>query len=137
MIPAVLDTNVLVSGLLSALGAPGRVLDFVFSGKIKPIFDDRILDEYERVLVYERFGFRPGHVRALLSFFELFGERCPADVFFDSEEWPDPDDIPFAEVACSARATLVSGNGRHYASLERFGVSVLSSTDFLGKFFGR
>jgi hypothetical protein len=39
----VLDTNVLVSGLLSANGPPGRLLDAVLSRRLTMAFDDRIL----------------------------------------------------------------------------------------------
>lgn len=46
----VLDTNVLVSGLLNPHGSPGRLLDHFLAGDITLLVDDRILAEYGEVL---------------------------------------------------------------------------------------
>lgn len=63
----VLDTNVLVSGLLNPYGAPGQIARMVATGEISLCFDARILGEYRDVLVRPRFGFRAEHVDALLE----------------------------------------------------------------------
>jgi predicted nucleic acid-binding protein len=41
----VLDTNVVVSGLLSAAGPPARIVDLVAGGELALLFDDRLLNE--------------------------------------------------------------------------------------------
>ncbi len=46
----VLDTNVLVAGLLTPGGACGRLLDLVLDGAVGVHIDRRILQEYEDVL---------------------------------------------------------------------------------------
>ena len=46
----VLDTNVLVSGLLNPSGHPGRLIDAVLSGHLLLAIDDRIFAEYSKVL---------------------------------------------------------------------------------------
>ena len=46
----VVDTSVLVSGLLSAHGAPARVIDLLTTGDLKVAYDDRIAIEYRQVL---------------------------------------------------------------------------------------
>jgi putative PIN family toxin of toxin-antitoxin system len=51
----VLDTNVLVSALLSPFGAPGRIWDLVLAREVRLVYDDRILVEYRRVLSREKF----------------------------------------------------------------------------------
>lgn len=43
----VLDTNVVVSGLLQAQGNPAQVLSLVLSGAIQICYDERILAEFE------------------------------------------------------------------------------------------
>ena len=63
----VLDTNVLVSGLLNPFGAPGRVVDLAVTGGLQPLHDDRILLEYGDVLRRPRFGFDERDIRALLE----------------------------------------------------------------------
>ena len=49
---AVIDTNVLVSYLLTHnAGSPiVKIVDAILSGKLKPMYSDMILDEYDNVL---------------------------------------------------------------------------------------
>lgn len=54
---AVIDTNVLISSVLTPGGFPSRVFDLVGSGNIIPIFDERMLYEHYRVLCYPKFNF--------------------------------------------------------------------------------
>jgi putative PIN family toxin of toxin-antitoxin system len=109
----VLDTNVLVSGLLSPFGTPARVLDLLTSGLLIPLFDDRILQEYTEVLARPRFGFAADDVSTLLTYLRMHGELVvapPLDV-----DLPDPADLPFLEVAAAAGArAVVTGNARHF-----------------------
>ncbi len=109
----VLDTNVLVSGLLSPQGPPGRILDLVVAGKHQLLLDDRIVAEYRAVLSRPRFGFAPDDVAALVEFLEATGEWVAAQ---PSElTLADPGDLPFAQVAAAGLAhTLVTGNPRHF-----------------------
>ncbi len=44
---------------------------------------------------------------------------------------PDPDDLPFLEVASAAGAVLVTGNARHFPAEACEGVRVLSPAEFL------
>ena len=113
----VLDTNVLVSGLLSPFGPPARVLDQVLSNIVQVAFDDRILDEYAEVLSRPVFHFDPGDVSALIEHIRLNGLHVsPAPL--KSFDWPDLGDLPFAEVAVGASSdALVTGNVRHFKLL--------------------
>ena len=56
----VLDTNVLVSALLSPHGAPAAVLQLVVTGRVVLCFDARVLSEYREVLRREKFDFDMG-----------------------------------------------------------------------------
>lgn len=67
----VVDTNVMVSALLSPYGPAARVLDALLAGRLVLVFDDRILCEYEEVLGRRRFWVRPAGCESapgLLSF---------------------------------------------------------------------
>ena len=124
----VLDTNVLVSGLLRADGPPGRILDGVLSGSYRLLFDDRILDEYIAVLDRPRFGFAPSAVRVLLAFIRDTGELIPTAPL--EPRSPDPADQPFLEVAIAGQAdALVTGNLRHFP--RDCGVRVVSPAELL------
>jgi putative PIN family toxin of toxin-antitoxin system len=125
----VLDTNVLVSALLSPFGPPARVLDLALSGEIRLAYDDRMMAEYREVLARPKFGFAPGDVADLLAFLEADGEPVTARAL--PCKLPDADDLPFLEVAAHAEATLVTGNTAHYPISARGAVSVLTPAEFL------
>ena len=111
----VVDTNVLVAGLLRADGPPGRVVDSVLRQSYVVLYDDRIMREYESVLVRPRFGFEAGAISTFLAFVRDVGERIVAPPF--ELRCSDAGDQPFLEVAVEARAAaLVTGNRRHFPS---------------------
>ena len=126
----VLDTNVLVSGLLTPRGAPGRLVDLVLGGSVQLLVDDRILEEYRDVLSRGRFGFSPGDVSRLLDFVAETAEPVLAAPLV--RRLPDAADEPFLEVALSGSAdALVTGNARHFPAAAAGGVDVLSPAAFL------
>lgn len=128
----VLDTNVLVAGLLTPFNAPGRVLDAVLAGQVRLLYDDRILAEYGDVLAREKFGFDPGDVADLLAFLKSDGQAVVAPPL--GIALPDPDDAMFVEVAVAGRAeAIVTGNPRHFPPDARHGVPVLSPGEFLDR----
>lgn len=110
---AVIDTNVLVSGLLSTAGAPARVLDLVVMGHLTPVFDDRILAKYRIVLARPKFCFTHDERTVVLDMLENVGQHITAPPL--SLKLPDLDDQPFAEVAIEAMCDfLVTGNRKHF-----------------------
>ena len=124
----VLDTHVLVSGLLSPFGPPGRVLDALLAGDVTLCFDGRIMAEYRQVLLRPKFGWPAEAVERVLDDLASSGEAVaasPLDVSL-----PDPEDIMFLETAIAAAADhLVTGNRRHFPARARRGVSVLSPAE--------
>jgi putative PIN family toxin of toxin-antitoxin system len=130
----VLDTNVLVSGLLNPHGAPGRVVDLLLDGKLRLLYDDRILSEYLNVLARPHLGIQPEQARAVVGYVRLSGERVTA-LPLPQDALPDAGDLAFAEAAITGKAeALVSGNLKHFAGLEAYGVNLLSPAAFLKKF---
>lgn len=65
MTRAVLDTNVLVSALLSPFGNEAQVLDAVRRGRIAPCLSKEILAEYADVLAWPKFGFATDEILGL------------------------------------------------------------------------
>lgn len=126
----VLDTNVLVSGLLSPHGPPGRIVDLFLDGSVTLLVDDRIVMEYREVLARPRFRFDPVDVDAVLSLIDTAGERVAAGPL--SVTVQDPYDLPFLEVAHTGKAdALVTGNARHFRGAAAVGVHVLSPAAFV------
>lgn len=131
----VLDTNVLVSGLLSETGPPGQIVSLIFHGEIEPVISAAILSEYREVLARAKFGFLPNEQAMLLEAIESFGliaEPLPWPV-----ELPDADDEPYLAVAEVADAPLVTGNLRHFPKRLRRTVSVLSPKEFINQLRNR
>ena len=130
----VLDTNVLVSGLLNPRGSPAAVVDLLLAREVTALLDDRTLEEYLGVLSRPEFGFSPARVSFLTEFLRRDAERV------DSEPLPlalpDPTDLPFLEVAVSGLAdAMVTGNLRHFPEPLRHGVRMLAPAEFL-RFWG-
>jgi len=130
----VLDTNVLVSGMINPFGAPGRILDLVREGVVNMAVDDRILSEYAAVLHRPKFEayFTHQEVRDVLMFLEhnTVYLVCTRQV----RDLPDQSDAPFIETAIAAGVPLVTGNMAHFPPRVCGDVSVLSSSDFLAGF---
>jgi putative PIN family toxin of toxin-antitoxin system len=58
----VLDTNVVVSELMSETGKPGRIIDLALENRFQVAYDDRILYEYEDVLARPELRIRPARI---------------------------------------------------------------------------
>jgi putative PIN family toxin of toxin-antitoxin system len=130
----VLDTNVLVSGLLNPSGSPGRIVDLVLGGRIQVLYDDRILAEYLDVLARPVLAIDPSLAQAIVGYLRLSGERVLA-LPLPKDSLPDPDDLPFAEAAISGGAdALVTGNTKHFSRLKGNGVTVFSPAQCLEQF---
>jgi len=125
----VLDTNVLVSGLLSPFGPPAEIVRMVSSGELTLCLDARLLSEYADVLRRPKFQFAEDHVAALLEQVEHDGLLVAPGPL--PHPLPDPDDEPFLAVAIAGNAEcLVTGNLGHFPVELRQGVRVLSPAQF-------
>lgn len=126
----VLDTNVLVSGLLTPFGSSGEIVRMVSSGQLVLCFDARILSEYRNVLLRPRFQFNREHVASLLDYIQHFGQVHPTQPL--PNPLPDPDDEPFLEVAVAGEVCcLVTGNKAHFPHRHLRGIRVFSPANFL------
>lgn len=112
---AVIDTNVLVSALLSRFKDTSTVqlLQLLILGEITPIYNDEIFEEYQTVLTRSKFGFPDTLIDETLDVIRRYGinsSRTEA-----SEQLPDPKDVVFYEVALSVEDSfLVTGNTKHF-----------------------
>ena len=113
---AVIDTNVLVSSMLKGMSIPGIIVDKAINGPIIPLLNDEILEEYEEVLLRNKFGFEEQDVRTLIE--ELKKRAIYLDRTQSEEAFEDPDDVVFYEIVMTARtavdAYLITGNKKHF-----------------------
>lgn len=138
----VLDTNVLVSGLLNEEGSPAVVLDLILSGAVQLVYCPEILAEYREVLGRPRLKLDQDLARALCDDLAARGEevdpvaflRTPHAVLMPpAAHFPDPDDALFVAAALAGDAdAIVTGNARHFLRVVR--PPVYSPADFLDVF---
>lgn len=113
---AVIDTNVIVSALMSRHrdSATVKILDYLYDRTIVPVYSDEILEEYASVLKRPKFNFPESTICATLEAIKAGGVK--SDRISCEEQLPDPKDIVFYEVALSVEDSyLVTGNTKHFA----------------------
>jgi putative PIN family toxin of toxin-antitoxin system len=126
----VLDTNVLVSGLLAPFGPSGEIVRMVSAGELILYLDARILLEDQEVLHRPKIKFDIDHISILLDFIKRYGQFASSLPL--KNRLPDPDDEPFLEVAIAGKVrSLITGNIAHYPPLFREGINIFSPSEFL------
>jgi uncharacterized protein len=128
---AVLDPNVVISGVISRTGAPAEVLAALTTGRAELIVSPVLLEELARALAYPK-------LRRLIS--EPDAERATEWLRRIARHVADPDDPPplrsadtgddyLIALAASQRAALVSGD-KHLLDLSGR-IPVYSPREFL------
>ena len=131
---AVFDTNVIVSGMLSPHGPPGRIVEWFRQENLRAVVDDRILAEYIEVLHRPELRIPPFDVETIFA--AIFSAAEFVDVTSQDtiQNLPDATDAPFLECAVKAACVLVTGNARHFPARFRRGVRVLSPAEFVTEY---
>ena len=131
VIPVVLDTNVLVSGLLFG-GPPGTLVDLWKSGRIRPVMSKKMIDELLLVLAYPKFKLTEEDIHYL-----LYVEVLPYVKLAKVRSGPvliasDPSDDMFLRSAVAADAKYIISGDRHLLQLKSYKrIPILSPTEFL------
>ena len=113
MIKVVLDTNVLVSALISDDGLEAAVLDLALNKRLRLYLSVPILAEYANVLRYKRLALAPERVERTLTSLRTAGILVKPTQTVSAS--PDETDNRFLECAQAAQADfLVTGNRRHF-----------------------
>ena len=128
MIYAVIDTNVLVSALITKNpeAVTAKVVRLLLEQEFVPLYDADIIAEYEDVLHRSKFPILKETADALISFIIENGIESSRVDF--EESMPDEDDRVFYEVSLSQDDSfLVTGNLKHYPTSPR----VITPADFV------
>jgi putative PIN family toxin of toxin-antitoxin system len=126
--PVVLDTNILVSTILSPQGNPAKVFHLAQIGRLQIHYTESVMDEYETVLSRSKFPFSKRDVELTLADVKRHGAFVePAD----PSDFPmiDETDRKFHDLALKADAYLVTGNKKHFP-IENW---ILTPSEFLEK----
>ena len=135
MIRAVLDANVVVSGVLSPAGVPGQILDEWRAERFALLVSAPILEEIVRVLEYPRIarGHRWPHAKVQEFVVELGNVAIltPGELTLNIVR-DDPDDNRYLECAVEGAADyLVSGEHHLLALQDHRGISIVTPKTFL------
>ncbi|MBQ7942121.1 MAG: putative toxin-antitoxin system toxin component, PIN family [Muribaculaceae bacterium] len=112
---AVIDTNVIVSALISSHSNAATVLmlKYVFDGNVIPLFNEEILEEYKEVLKRKKFKLPDYLINTVIETIKsngIFLGRTKT-----TEAIPDDKDIVFYEVKLSKEDSfLITGNIKHF-----------------------
>ncbi len=120
MIRVVLDTNILISALLTPDGLPAQVLSLcVTDRELQIVLSADIYAEYEEVIRRPKFKRSDLEINAILR--SVRGSAAWIRPSATVRVCPDPDDDIFLECAQAADADyLVTGNTKHFpAAWER------------------
>jgi putative PIN family toxin of toxin-antitoxin system len=129
----VIDTSVLVAGLMSRLGASFALLQRLGGTDFIPVLSPPLCVEYEDVL--SRPGKIPGFSAVdagnFVDYMVSVSEECR--VYFLWRPWlPDPQDDLVLEVALAGRAShIVTHNIRDFAGIDRLGITAIKPDQFL------
>ena len=118
---AVIDTNVLISSLITAdFDSPTvSVIREIRDGGIIPIYSDYLLAEYHEVLSRSKFRIPEDIIEHIIEMFIDRGVKIEPDEEFVM--MPDPDDIPIFLITMQTReldSYLVTGNTKHYPAAD-------------------
>lgn len=112
----IIDTNVLVSALLSStsFSNPFIILEAIYNKKLVPVYNDDILSEYKIVLSRKKFHFSDNQIELVISSIIDFGLKVEKETIIDAI-FPDPKDIIFYEVRMAVEDSyLITGNIKHF-----------------------
>ena len=130
----VIDTNVIVSGLRSTLGASFKVLRAVRVGQVSPVVSVPLFLEYEDVLLRPNLlpaGMTAPAISAFLDAF-LSLSKTQEIHFRWRPSLPDPQDECVLETSIAAGCIpIVTNNHRDFRPASQFGIRVLSPSELI------
>jgi putative PIN family toxin of toxin-antitoxin system len=131
VIRAVIDTNVLVSALISPSGNEALIVLAIQQGLIKPYFTEEILAEYAGVLARPKFSFPQNEIEALLALLQVQGEVVHGQRALPYA-FPDPEDEKFLACAKAVAADfIVTGNKRDFPQEACGTVEIVNAAELL------
>tara|TARA_Y100001933_G_scaffold225026_1_gene238011 strand:+ start:170 stop:571 length:402 start_codon:yes stop_codon:yes gene_type:complete len=129
MVRAVLDTNVVYSGLRSRSGASFKVLESLLDTKFEPCVSVPLVLEYQQTLIEKQsdLALSVSEIESVLDYLCLVGHK--QKVFYLWRPFlRDPRDDMVLELAVAAECEyIVTYNARDFRGAERFDISIVSS----------
>lgn len=128
MTTAILDTNVVVQGVISDRGASHAALQLALDGRCQLVFSSDTLNELERVLaqpsIVALHGWTSSEIEDLLTLLAVQSVLFAGNLPVSPEITRDATDAKFLALSEEAAADyLVTNDRRHLLPLRRFGTT--------------
>lgn len=125
----VLDTNVMISGLLWR-GKAYQCLLLARAGAVQAVYCPEMTAELSEKLRH-KFGFSENRIRAVIHDVRRFAKRVEISGAL-KVVGADPDDDKFIECAVVGQANVIVSGDSHLLDLEEYqGIPIMSAADFI------
>lgn len=133
MMRVVIDTNVLVSGVIASHGAPRRILEAWHAGRFTLVTSEVIIAEVMRVLhyprIYQRYNLAKDDVALVVDSLRTDAEVVAG--LYEVRKSTDPADDTFLACALEGRAEYVVSGDRHLLEIGSYhGVLIVTPGQF-------
>ena len=135
MLRVVLDTNVIISGVIANYGAPFQILENWREGGFAVIVSEPILQEIERVFHYPHIRNRrhltEQDIETTLQLLRRYGLNTPAELRIEAII-EDPEDDKFIVAAIEGGADYIVSDDRHLKALNSYQeIKIVSPSEFI------
>ena len=138
MMRIVLDTNVLVSAILSPRSKSAQIIRYVLDGVVDLLISHDILEETHRVVHYPRIvqlmkknNVAPKEVDFVIEKLSSIAVITPGELTLDVIH-DDPSDNKILSCAVEGQANFIISGDRHLTDLKEFqGIMIVNPTTFL------
>ncbi len=136
-IRAVLDTNVIVSGIISPHGVPRKVIEMaveeIFDVITSPSINREVLSVLHRDYIYKKYHLNEKTIEAIASFL-YEGTIMVSEELQITKIEKDPDDNKFLSAAIEGKANYIVSGDEHLLSLKKYkGIQVVNPGEFIEK----
>lgn len=134
----VVDTNIIVSGLISTGTNPSKIIDAIKKKKFFLLISDEVVSEYLRVLEYPHIRkykkITDETISHLTALFINEGERV--EILNEITASPDPDDDKFLSLAVEGKADyIITGDKGDLLSFKEIsGIPIITAREAVEKF---
>jgi uncharacterized protein len=134
-IKAVLDTNIIVSGIISSKGSPRKLLELAKDETFKVItsilINREILEVLHRDHIYTKYGLNEAIIDDIASFL-YEGTILTEDSYEIMKVKKDPEDDKFINCAIEGEAGYIVSGDRHLLDLKHCsGIQIVNVNSFL------
>jgi len=138
MLRVIIDTNVLVSSVISKKGAPAFLIQAWSEGLFDLVISEAIITEIERVLsehsLKQVFKISNDHIASLVELLRRNSILVPGSAAVAGAVPADPTDEMFIAAALDGNADVIVSGDKDLLEIESFqGVAILTPRQFLDR----